>query len=83
MEGWIVGLHLVGLLLRSQSDPEAFLSGLKGGFQQVHDYLLEEVLARQPARVRDYLLKISLLDRFCARSLKRSAAPTGMPLPWR
>jgi LuxR family maltose regulon positive regulatory protein len=66
MEGWIVGLHLVGLLLRNQNNPEAFLSGLKGGFQQIHEYLLEEVLARQPARVRDCLLGVSLLDRFCA-----------------
>ena len=29
LEGWIVGLHLVGLVLRNQPDPEAFLSGLK------------------------------------------------------
>lgn len=55
LEGWIVGLHLLGLLLRDQADPEAFLFGLQGGFQLVHDYLLEEVLARQPTAVRDCL----------------------------
>jgi LuxR family maltose regulon positive regulatory protein len=77
MEGWIVGLHLVGLLLRSESNPEAFLSGLKGGFQQVHDYLLEEVLGRQHARVRDYLLNMSLLDRFCAPLVEAVCCPDG------
>jgi LuxR family maltose regulon positive regulatory protein len=79
MEGWIVGLHLVGLLLRNQSDPETFLTRLKGGFQQVHDYLLEEVLARQPAGVRDCLLKISLLDRFCAPLVEAICPPDGDP----
>ncbi|WP_419194252.1 LuxR C-terminal-related transcriptional regulator [Novipirellula herctigrandis] len=66
IEGWIVGLHLAGLILRSQSDPEAFLSGLKGGFQQVYDYLSEQVLAGQPAEVRDCLLQTSVLNRFCS-----------------
>ncbi len=65
VEGWIVGLHLVGLVLRNQSDPEAFLSGLKGGFQQVYDYLSEQVLTGQPAAMRDCLLQTSVLSRFC------------------
>ncbi|WP_231617478.1 LuxR C-terminal-related transcriptional regulator [Novipirellula aureliae] len=65
IEGWMVGLHLVGLVLRNQSDPEAFLSGLKGGFQQVYDYLSEQVLTGQPAATRDCLLQTSVLSRFC------------------
>ena len=66
LEGWIVGLHLVGLVLRHQPDPEAFLSGLKGGFQRVYDYLSEQVLARQSEAVRECLIQTSVLDRFCA-----------------
>ncbi len=66
LEGWIVGLHLVGLVLRHQPDPEAFLSGLKGGFQRVYDYLSEQVLAYQSEAVREYLMQTSILDRFCA-----------------
>ena len=65
LEGWIVGLHLVGLVLRNQPDPEAFLSGLKGGFQRVYDYLSEQVLAGQPEWVRECLLQTSILSRFC------------------
>ena len=66
LEGWIVGLHLVGLVLRHQPDPEAFLSGLKGGIQRVYDYLSEQVLARQSVAVRECLMQTSILDRFCA-----------------
>ena len=66
LEGWIVGLHLVCLVLRNQSDPEAFLSGLKGGFQQVYDYLSEQVLRGQPEAVATCLLETSVLNRFCA-----------------
>ena len=80
MEGWIVGLHLLGLLLRDQSDPEGLVSGLKGGFQQVHDYLLDEVLARQPARVQEGMMRVSLLDRFCAPLVEALCAPAGEPL---
>jgi LuxR family maltose regulon positive regulatory protein len=79
MEGWIVGLHLLGLLLRDQTDPETFLIGLHGGFQHVHDYLLEEVLSRQPATVRDCLLRISLVDRFCAPLVEAVCLPDGDP----
>ncbi|WP_442508583.1 LuxR C-terminal-related transcriptional regulator [Novipirellula sp. SH528] len=66
MEGWMVGLYLVGLLLRNQAEPEEFVLGLKGGSQQIHEYLSEEVISQQPAMVRDRLLKVSMVDRFCA-----------------
>lgn len=66
MEGWMVGLYLVGLLLRNQVEPEDFVLSLKGGSQQIHEYLSEEVISRQPASVRDRLLKISIVNRFCA-----------------
>ncbi|TWT81485.1 HTH-type transcriptional regulator MalT [Planctomycetes bacterium CA13] len=65
LEGWIVGLHLVGLVLRNQPAPEAFLIGLKGGFQQVYEYLSEQVLGGQTAAVRQGLLQTSVLNRFC------------------
>ena len=53
------------------------MSGLKGGFQQVQDYLLEEVLARQPAAVQDGMIKVSLLDRFCAPLVEALCLPAG------
>ena len=36
------------------------------GLRQIQHYLLEEVLARLPAAVQDWLMKTSILDRFCA-----------------
>lgn len=66
LEGWIVGVYLVGLLLRNQPDPEEFIAGLKRGSQQIQDYLSEEVISSQPSTVRDRLLKVSMVERFCA-----------------
>lgn len=66
IEGWIVGVHLVGLLLRDQRDPEGFALGLNGDSQHIQEYLLEEVLSTQPERIRNHLMQISILRRFCA-----------------
>lgn len=65
LEGWVVGLRLVALALRSEENQEDFLQNLSGGVQQIHEYLLQEVFARQSPRTQEYLLKISILDRFC------------------
>jgi len=65
MEGWAAGLRLVALALASHQDQEAFLCNLSGGIQQTQAYLLQEVIARQPPEVQEYLLKTSILDRFC------------------
>ncbi|WP_419194247.1 LuxR C-terminal-related transcriptional regulator [Novipirellula herctigrandis] len=78
MEGWIVGLHLVGLLLRSHAEPEEFVLSLKGGSQQVQDYLLEEVISAQPAMIREHLLKISIVDQFCAALVEALTRVDGM-----
>ena len=43
-----------------------FLRHLKGGTQQTQEYLLQEVIGRQPAERRDWLLKSAVLDRICA-----------------
>ncbi len=65
-EGWIVGLRLACLALSPTEDSIAFLTGLHGGLPAVREYLLHEVLARQSAEVRNWMLSLSLLDRFCA-----------------
>ena len=46
-------------------DPEGFLKGMHGGIQQTQEYLIQEVVARQSPRMRDWLLQTALLDRFC------------------
>ncbi|MCE3274541.1 MAG: ATP-dependent transcriptional regulator, MalT-like, LuxR family [Propionibacteriaceae bacterium] len=65
-EGWAAGLQLAGLALRDHTDPAAFVEAFTGGHRLVVDYLMAEVLERQPAPVRRFLLVTSVLDRLCA-----------------
>ena len=65
-EGWVTGLRLAVLAMRGQEDPGRKLLKLKGTTRYVVDYLINEVLDRQPAGIRDYLLRTAILDRFCA-----------------
>lgn len=70
VEGWAVGLRLVCLALRHASDPEAVLTGLRGGIPQTQEYLLNDVLKGLSPGVRDLLLRTSILDRFCAELIE-------------
>lgn len=62
-EGWVAALQLAALSLRGRTDPSAFVAGFAGDDRFVVDYLLEEVLDRQPGPVRRFLLETSVLDR--------------------
>jgi LuxR family maltose regulon positive regulatory protein len=65
-EGWVTGLRLAALSLR-RSDPAQLLTTFdQAGSLNIRDYLLDEVLHRQPAAVQRFLLTTSILDRFCA-----------------
>lgn len=65
-EGWVVGLQLAALSLQHRSDPDALLGVFTGSHRYVLDYLTEEVLERQPDRIRTFLLHNSVLDRMTA-----------------
>ena len=65
LEGWAVGLQLLGLALRNQTDPEDFLTQVRGNFLSVQDYLVEEVLNSLPPEIQTVLMRTSILDRFC------------------
>ncbi|RZT07798.1 LuxR family maltose regulon positive regulatory protein [Kribbella sp. VKM Ac-2569] len=62
-EGWVAGLQLAALSLRGVSDVAGFIDAFTGSHRFVIDYLADEVLARQPAAVRDFLLRTAVLDR--------------------
>ena len=62
-EGWIAALQLAALSLRGRDDATAFIAGFAGDARYVVDYLVEEVLARQPEDVQSFLLETSVLDR--------------------
>ena len=62
-EGWVAGLRLAAIALADHPDPERFVTEFSGSERTVSGYLLAEVLERQPADVRELLLRTSLLDR--------------------
>lgn len=65
-EGWIAGLKMASISLRGREDASAFVASFAGSHRHIFDYLLEQVLDRQPPEVRTFLLKTSLLERFSA-----------------
>jgi LuxR family maltose regulon positive regulatory protein len=64
-EGWIVGLQLAALSMQSRQDTASFIHSFTGSHRFVLDYLVEEVLQRQPEHIRSFLLQTSILDRLC------------------
>jgi LuxR family maltose regulon positive regulatory protein len=64
-EGWITGLHLAALAMRSRGDRAGFIRAFTGSNRFVLEYLAEEVLTRQPGHVQTFLLHTSILDRMC------------------
>jgi LuxR family transcriptional regulator, maltose regulon positive regulatory protein len=62
-EGWAAALRLAALSLRDHPEPEAHVAALAASGQTVADYLLEELLDRQPADLRAFLLRTSIVDR--------------------
>jgi LuxR family transcriptional regulator, maltose regulon positive regulatory protein len=65
-EGWPAGLYLAALTLTGRADPIEFVHHFSGSNRFIGDYLTEEVLSRQPDEVRNFILNISILDRFSA-----------------
>jgi LuxR family maltose regulon positive regulatory protein len=72
-EGWIAGLQLAALALQgtlsmqghAARDTAGFIKSFTGTHRFVLDYLVEEVLGQQTARVQAFLLRTSILDRLC------------------
>ena len=62
-EGWIAGLQLAALSMRDNQDVHRFIQAFAGDNRYIVDYLIEEVLQRQPEAVRSFLLRTSILDR--------------------
>jgi LuxR family maltose regulon positive regulatory protein len=62
-EGWAAGLRLAVISLAGHPDPERFVAEFSGSERTVAEYLIAEMLERQPPDVQDLLLRTSLLDR--------------------
>lgn len=64
-EGWAAGLQLAAVSLRGAVDAARFVASFTGSHRFVADYLVEEVLQRQPPEVRAFLLRTSVVERMC------------------
>jgi len=77
-EGWIAGLQMAAIAVRGyaggslqspqptiqkRKDVAGFIQAFRGSDRHILDYLVEEVLQRQPESVQSFLLKTSILDR--------------------
>jgi LuxR family maltose regulon positive regulatory protein len=61
-EGWAAALRLAALSLRDDPEPEARVAALSASDRTLADYLLGELLDRQPADLRSFLLRTSIVD---------------------
>ncbi|WP_372632639.1 LuxR C-terminal-related transcriptional regulator [Cohnella sp.] len=64
-EGWVAGLQLAALSSRGRQDADGFVRDFTGNHPYIVDYLMEEVLQRQPEKVQKFLLVTSILERMC------------------
>ena len=65
-EGWPAAVYLAALYLQGRESPDDFVARLSGSNRYIADYLSEEVLGRQDPEVRDFILSMSVFDRFDA-----------------
>ncbi len=65
-EGWPACVYLAALSLRGHPSPHEFIGQFSGDNRFIDDFLAEEVLSRQPPEVRQFLVRTSVLGRFCA-----------------
>ncbi|MCL4247035.1 MAG: AAA family ATPase [Anaerolineae bacterium] len=65
-EGWIAGLQLAALSLQGRADTAAFIQAFTGSHIYVAEYLVEEILQRQPGEAQEFLLQTAILERMNA-----------------
>jgi LuxR family maltose regulon positive regulatory protein len=64
-EGWIAGLQMAAVSLRGHTDQHSVVQDFSGDHRYIMDFLLDEVLRRQPAHIQSFLLYTSILPRLC------------------
>ena len=66
-EGWIAIVRLAALSLRNTPDQTAFLERLGLAPERtISRYLVEEVLSQQAPVVQEFVVRMSMLEQFCA-----------------
>ena len=64
-EGWIAGLQLAALSMQDHEQTASFIESFTGSHRFILDYLVQEVLHKQPEAIQTFLLFTSILDRLC------------------
>jgi LuxR family maltose regulon positive regulatory protein len=62
-EGWAAGLRLAVISLSGHADPDRLVAEFSGTDRAIGEYLMAEMLERQPSEVQRILLRTSLVDR--------------------
>jgi LuxR family maltose regulon positive regulatory protein len=75
-EGWAAALRLAALSLDHHPEPRGFIEHFAGTDATISDYLVSEVLARQPSQVREFLLRTSVVDTLSAELADALTATT-------
>ena len=78
-EGWIAGLQLAALSLSRREDVSAFVKDFGGSHRFVLDYVQQDILARLPVALQDFLLQTSILTRMNAAVCQAVTAVSGKP----
>jgi ATP/maltotriose-dependent transcriptional regulator MalT len=65
-EGWVAGLQMAALSMQGRTDTTQFIQTFSASNRYILEYLVEEVLNRQPEEVKEFLLQTSILDSLCA-----------------
>ena len=76
-EGWPAGVYLASLSLSGRADADELVRRFSGNDRFVTSYFSEEVLSQDSDRVRDFIITMSILDRFCAPLCDAVAGTTG------
>ena len=65
-EGWVTGLRLAALAMNHQIDQDRLFLKVSPNNRYVTEYLVTEILEKQTALWADWLIRTSILERFCA-----------------
>lgn len=76
-EGWVAGLQMAALSIRGREDMDDFIRAFAGTNRFIMDFMLEEVLAREPEEVQNFLLQTAILTRLTGQLCDAVTGVTG------
>jgi len=79
IEGWVTGLRLAALSVRGREDLDRLVSGVREGFKYITDYLVSEIVSRQPPAMARRMMETAILDRFCTTLCEAIHVSKGEP----